>query len=43
MSLESDPQVEGELIKDHTLISNKTMQQKLEQKGYGEESKKNFF
>jgi len=43
MPLESDPQVEGELIKDQTLITSKTMQQSLEQKGYGEFSKKNFF
>jgi tRNA-intron endonuclease len=43
MSIESEPQVEGELIKDQTLITSKTMQQSLEQKGYGEFSKKNFF
>ena len=43
MSLETDPQVEGELVKDQTLISNKTMQKNLELKGYGEESKKKFF
>ena len=43
MSLESDPQVEGELVKDQTLIKNKTMQKNLELKGYGEETKKNFF
>ncbi len=43
MSLESEPQVEGELVKDQTLITSKTMQQSLEQKGYGEFSKKNFF
>jgi tRNA-intron endonuclease, archaea type len=43
MSLESDPQVEGQLIKDQTLITNKTMQQSLEQKGYGEFTKNDFF
>ncbi len=43
MSLESEPHVEGELVKDQTLITSKTMQQSLEQKGYGEFSKKNFF
>ena len=43
MSLESEPQVEGELSKDQTLITNKTMQQSLEQKGYGESSKNKFF
>jgi len=43
MSLESDPQVEGELVKDQTLIVNKIMQQNLELKGYGEVSKKKFF
>ncbi len=43
MSLESEPQVEGELVKDQTLITSKTMQQSLEQKGYGEFSKENFF
>ena len=43
MSLESDPEVAGELVKDHSLISNKIMQQSLEQKGYGEFNKKKFF
>ena len=43
MSLESEPEVEGELVKDQTLITNKTMQQSLEQKGYGEFSKNKFF
>jgi len=40
---EADPQVEGELIKDQTLISKKDMQHALEQKGYGEISKKKFY
>ena len=43
MESEADPQVEGELIKDQTLISKKDMQQALEQKGYGEISKKKFY
>jgi len=43
MSIESEPQVAGELVKDQTLISNKEMQNSLENKGYGEIHKKNFF
>jgi len=43
MSVDSEPQVEGELVQDQTLITSKTMQQSLEQKGYGEQSKKEFF
>jgi len=39
----SEPQVEGELVKDLTLIINKDMQHELELKGYGEESKNKFF
>ena len=39
----SEPQVEGELVKDLTLISNKDMIHELELKGYGEESKSKFF
>jgi tRNA-intron endonuclease len=42
MELDSEPQVEGELVKDHVLISNKDMQHSLELKGYGEVSKKKF-
>ena len=43
MSIESEPQVAGDLVKDQTLISNKEMQDSLENKGYGEIHKKNFF
>src|SRR5574341_1790014 len=34
--------VEGELLKDHILISDKNMQHSLEQKGFGEIVKKKF-
>ena len=40
---QSEPQVEGELVKDLTFISNKDMQHELELKGYGEIEKKKFF
>lgn len=43
MEIESEPLVEGELVKDQTLISKKEMQQVLEQKGYGEIANKKFF
>jgi len=43
MELESDPQVEGTLVKDQILVSNKNMQNELEKKGYGEISKNKFF
>ena len=43
MELEEEPQVEGDLVKDHTLISVKDMQQALELKGYGEVTQKKFF
>ena len=43
MSQDTEPQVEGILVKDQTLISNKKMQNELEQKGYGEVTKKKFF
>jgi len=39
----SEPQVEGELVKDLTLISNIKMQHDLELRGYGEVEKKKFF
>lgn len=43
MATESEPQVDGELVKDQTLITSKQMQQSLEQKGYGEQNKNKFF
>jgi len=43
LSSESEPEVQGLLAKNQTLITNKDMRQILEQKGYGEISKKNFF
>lgn len=43
MEIESEPLVEGKLVKDQTLISKKEMQQVLEQKGYGEITNKKFF
>ena len=43
MEIEAEPQVEGELVKDQTLISKKDMQQALELKGYGEITNKKFF
>lgn len=38
-----ESKVEGVLVKDHTLISDKNMQNGLEQKGFGEVIKKKFF
>lgn len=38
-----ESKVEGILVKDHTLISDKNMQNGLEQKGFGEIIKKKFF
>lgn len=38
-----DFQVEGILVKDHTMIPDKNIQNSLEQKGYGEIIKKKFF
>ncbi len=43
MELESEPRVEGTLVKDQVLITTKEMQQSLELKGYGEISKSKFF
>ena len=38
-----ESKVEGILVKDHTMISDKEMQHNLEQGGFGEIIKKNFF
>lgn len=43
MEFEAEPQVEGELVKDHTLITKKELQQALELKGYGEITKGKFY
>ena len=40
---ELESKVEGILVKDHVLILDKNMQHSLEQKGFGETIKKNFF
>ncbi|MFN3655528.1 MAG: tRNA-intron lyase, partial [Candidatus Nitrosotenuis sp.] len=36
MSSDAEPDIEGTLVDDHTLITNKEMQNDLELKGYGE-------
>src|SRR5437879_3569854 len=38
-----ESKVEGALIKDHTMITDKNMQHNLEQKGFGKVIKKKFF
>ena len=43
MEQTSEPQVEGDLVKDQTLITNDAMQHELELKGYGEITKNKFF
>jgi tRNA-intron endonuclease len=43
MTLETEPSAEGMLVNDHALITDKEMQRNLEQKGYGEITKKQFF
>ncbi len=40
---ELESKVEGMLVKDHVLISDKNMQHSLEQKGFGETIKQKFF
>ncbi|MDE1814690.1 MAG: tRNA-intron lyase [Thaumarchaeota archaeon] len=40
---ELESKVEGLLVKDHVLVSDKEMQHSLEQKGFGEVMKKKFF
>ncbi len=43
MSSDSEPNVKGILVKNQTLVTDKTIQQSLEQKGYGEIDQKKFF
>lgn len=43
MSADAEPDIEGVLIDDHTLVTNKEMQNALEQKGYGETRQAKFF
>ena len=43
MSTDSDPNVEGVLIKDQTLVTEKTMKNNLEQRGYGQIDQKKFY
>jgi tRNA-intron endonuclease len=43
LSSESEPNVEGILVDDHTLIANKEMQNNLEQRGFGETRQDKFF
>jgi tRNA-intron endonuclease len=40
---ELESKIEGILVKDHLLVSDKCMQHILEQKGFGEMTKKKFF
>ncbi|MGQ0772556.1 MAG: tRNA-intron lyase [Nitrososphaerota archaeon] len=43
MSADAEPDIEGMLVDDHTLVTNKEMQNTLEQKGYGETRQAKFF
>lgn len=43
MSADAEPNIEGILIDDHTMVTNKEMQNILEQKGYGETRQAKFF
>ena len=43
MSSDAEPNIEGVLVDDHTLITNNEMQNLLEQKGYGETRHDKFF
>jgi tRNA-intron endonuclease len=43
MSSDSEPNIEGVLVDDHTLVTNKEIQNLLEQKGYGELRQNKFF
>ena len=42
MSIEADPEIQGVLIKNQTIILEPNTQQDLEQKGYGEMRKINY-
>jgi tRNA-intron endonuclease len=42
MSSDTEPNIEGVLVDDHTVITNKEMQNALEQKGYGELKQNKF-
>ncbi len=42
MSSDTEPNIEGVLVDDHTVITNKEMQNDLEQKGYGEIKQNKF-
>lgn len=43
MSSETEPNIEGVLVNDHVLVTNKETQHILEQKGYGEVRQTKFF
>lgn len=43
MSADAEPDIEGVLVDDHTLVTNKETQNALEQKGYGETRQAKFF
>jgi tRNA-intron endonuclease len=43
MSIEADPEIQGVLIKNQTIILEPNRQQDLEQKGYGEMEKDKLF
>ena len=43
MSIEADPEIQGVLIKNQTIILEPNRQQELEQKGYGEMEKDKLF
>ena len=43
MSIEADPEIQGVLIKNQTIILEPNRQQELEQKGYGEIEKDKLF
>lgn len=42
MSSDAEPNIEGTLLDDHVIISNKEMQNQLESKGYGETRQEKF-